>query len=464
MVRSVRGQPARTDQPTMPATLEAAQLNAAPGISSGRLNNREISDLQFIERVMEEAINANHPLFERVRYLAIAADVLDQFYAVRVSKLRRSVARRDGFITPDGLTPSQQLTLVMQRATATMEAQQALFVQLGTELEDQGIFLRSLNELSDSDRQWLHQYFLRHCVHVLTPLTLDEEHPMPFIPSGGLCAVLELRDGYILLPLPAKLPRFIAMPGDGHRYVTLDTLIRLCWQDIVPDADLESFGVFQVLRDNDLARKEMDDDLRAIVESGLRERNKANVIRLNVADTMSEAAIRYVALQLGLLTRREIRLMEVRAEPISTSEFIAVAPFVGLANFSDVLQLSDNFPQLLFPPYQPRYPAQLTRFGNDCFAALQARDLAVHWPFESFDSVERFIEQAATDQDVIAIKQTLYRTSDESPIVESSPRPRPAKPCSLLLNLKLATMNNRTWRSPNVWKPRVFRLSTVLLA
>lgn len=389
------------------------------GRNAHRLLNREITDLQFIERVMEESANHGHPLFERVRFLAIAADVLDQFYAVRVAKLRRSVAKRDGYMTPDGLTPGQQLSLVMKKANGMMQAQQEAFVRLGGELGEHGIFLKSLDELTDRDQEWLGRYFRQRFLHVLTPLTIDEEHPLPFIPSGGSCAIMEFRDGYILIALPANLPRFVALPGADHRFVTAETIIRLCWQDIVPEDELISFGVFQILRDNDLAREERNDDLRSMVESGLRMRHKANVIRLNVADTMSDEAIKYVAEQLGLLSRREIQTMENRRQSVVSSEYIAVAPFVGLANIADVLNLSDNFPDLLFGPFKPRYPAQFKKFNDDCFAAIADRDIAVHWPYESFETVVNFVAQAAVDPAVIAIKQTLYRTSDESPIVES---------------------------------------------
>ncbi|MFT7220332.1 MAG: polyphosphate kinase [Candidatus Azotimanducaceae bacterium] len=389
------------------------------GRNSDRLLNREITDLQFIERVVEESANLAHPLFERVRFLSISAEVLDQFYAVRVAKLRRSVSKKDGYMTPDGLTPVQLLTLVMQKASGIMHAQQEAFTRLGGELANHGIQVRGLDELSMSDKEWMRRYFRRHFLHVLTPLSIDEEHPLPFIPSGGSCAILEFRDGYILIAIPANLPRYVALPGDGHRYITSETLIWHCWQDIVPEDELISFGLFQILRDNDLAREERNVDLRAIVESGLRLRNKANVIRLNVADTMSDGAVKYVAEQLGLLTRQEVRTLENRGKPIASSEYISVVAFIGLASMSDVLALSDDFPDLLFKPYRQRDPGHFRKFDNDCFAAIAHRDIAVHWPYDSFDTVVEFLDQASVDPAVIAIKQTLYRTSDESPIVES---------------------------------------------
>jgi polyphosphate kinase len=397
---------------------EAVPQLKVVGSNAERLFNREVSDLQFIERVMDESDNKDQPLFERVRFLAIAADVLDQFFAVRVAKMRRSAARKDGYMTPDGLTPNQQLTLVTQKANGMLSRLQSGWQNLKLELSQNDIHFPGLAELSRDEKEWLSGYFRSHFLHVLTPFTIDEEHPFPFIPSGGLCAILELSSGYILLPLPANMPRFLALPG-SYRFVNVDLLIQLCWHDVIPGEELRSYGIFQILRDNDLAREERSDDLRAIVESGLRQRHKANVIQLNVTDTMSDAAIKYVTEQLGLLSHEEILFLENRNQPIVSSKYIATSELVGLASVAEILDLLPDFPDFIFSSYKPRYPEQLNAFGNDCFAAITDRDMMVHWPYESFDSVIRFLDQAANDPDVIAIKQTLYRTSDESPIVAS---------------------------------------------
>ncbi|MDA0977029.1 MAG: polyphosphate kinase 1 [Proteobacteria bacterium] len=388
--------------------------------TSDRLFNREISDLLFIERVMEESANEKHPLFERVRFLSIAADVLDQFYAVRVAKLRRSAAKNDGYMTPDGMTAAQQLKAVTSKANAMMHVQQQQWVSLRRELAEHDITFPTVAELSDEDLEWLRHYFRSHFLHVLTPFTIDEEHPFPFIASGGMCAILDLNDGHILLPMPSRLPRFVKLPGSGYRFLPSGLMIRLFWRELVPGEVLKSFGVFQILRDNDLAREEMNDDLRAKVETGLRLRHKANVIRLKVAETMSEESIRFVAEHLGMLTRQEIQFAQNRNESLTGSEFIMSAPLVGLSGISQVIDVAgSDYPGFFFPPYRPRYPRQLDKFDNDCFKAMQHSDIVAHWPYESFDSVIRFLEQAAKDPDVVSIKQTLYRTSDESPIVEA---------------------------------------------
>ena len=369
---------------------------------------------------MEESRNFAHPLFERVRFISIASSVLDQFYAVRVAKLRRSAARRDGYVTPDGLTAIQQLMVVTAKANDLMQVQQESWRDLQGELGEHRISFPGIGDLNEVDISWLAAYFKSHFLHVLTPFTIDEEHPWPFISSGGLCAILELDEGFVLLPLPANLDRFISVPGEGHRYVAIESLIQFFWQELVPGDSLRSFGFFQILRDNDLAKEERNDDLRAIVESGLRMRQKANVIKLRVSETMNDQAIRFVTRQLDLLSNEEIKFLENQNERITASEFIVPTDLVGLTDISEVLDdLDGKVGGHVFPHFKPRYPKRLLDADNDCFAAITAGDIIVHWPYESFDSVIRFIQQAAEDPDVVSIKQTLYRTSDESPIVEA---------------------------------------------
>ena len=185
--------------------------------TSERFFNRELSDLLFIQRVMEESMNLMHPLFERVRFLSISSSVLDQFYAVRVAKLRRSAARRDGYVTPDGLTAIQQLMVVTEKANDLMQVQQESWRHLQSELGEHRIRFPQIEELDQADVVWLSNFFKSHFLHVLTPFTIDEEHPFPFISSGGLCAILEFGEGFVLLPLPANLARFISVPGEKHR-------------------------------------------------------------------------------------------------------------------------------------------------------------------------------------------------------------------------------------------------------
>jgi len=416
--RAVAG-PRRQEAPEELPSTNVVEVESVPS-NNGRLLNREISDLLFIQRVMAESENINHPLFERVRFLSIAADVLDQFYAVRVAKLKRSVAKGDGYVTPDGLTAAQQFLAVTQHANELLQAQQAAWEVLQRELTAHRIVFPMLAELTPFDLDWLSKYFRNHLLHVLTPFRIDEEHPFPFIASGGLCAILELGYAHIVMPLPATLTRFISIPGQDDRFITIEMLVRLFWEDLFPDEQLRSFGVFQIFRDNDLAKVAVNDDLRAVVESGLRMRRKANVIQLSVSDSMSDEAIKFISEQLGLDAGQMASPLGNRSKTITMSDFVFSAKHVGLANISEIVDaLTEKFPNFTFPVYKPRNSSVLEKFENDCFAALQDQDIVVHWPYESFGSVVRFLEQSAQDPQVVAIKQTLYRTSDQSPIVGS---------------------------------------------
>ncbi len=388
---------------------------------NGRFNNREISDLQFIERVVEEAHNTAHPLLERLRFLAIAASVLDQFYSVRIAKLRRAAKKLDAYITPDGMTPIQQLQVVSARARRLMNTQQATWIEMRELLSAVDIRILEPLELDVDSISWLHHFFKSHVAPVLTPVTIDEEHPFPFITSGGICTILEFADRHILIPLPTALPRFVQLPGEKIRFTRLETLIFRFSSDLFPHDNLHSQGVFQILRDNDLARQERSDDLRSIIELGLKMRHKANTTLLTVEDSMSEASIRFVTKHLGLFSDQEITLFEHQHKPLHETDAVFMARLPGLVTVSKLINptVTNTCHHLLFPPHKPRYPQSFLGSDRNCFTAITQKDVLVHWPFESFDSVVDFLEQAARDPHVLAIKQTLYRTSDDSSVVNA---------------------------------------------
>lgn len=388
---------------------------------NGRYNNREISDLQFIERVVEEAHNPAHPLLERLRFLAISASVLDQFYSVRIAKLRRAAKKLDAYITPDGMTPIAQLHVVSERARTLMGTQQAAWLEMRQLLHAEDIRILEPRELDVDAITWLHHFFTSHVAPILTPVTIDEEHPFPFIASGGICTILEFADRHILIPLPGALPRFIQLPGEPIRFTRLETLIFRFSADLFPHDSLRSQGVFQILRDNDLARQERSDDLRSIIEFGLKMRHKANTTLLKVEDSMSEASVRFVARHLGLFTDQELTLYEHQHKRLHETDTVFMARLPGLATLSNIINrtVSSTCHHLLFPPHKPRYPASFLGSDGNCFNAITKQDVLVHWPFESFDTVVDFLEQAARDPQVLAIKQTLYRTSDDSSVVNA---------------------------------------------
>jgi len=391
---------------------------------SNRYFNRELSDLDFITRVLEEADNTLHPLLERLRFLAISADVLDQFHTVRSAKLRRSVEREEAWLSIDGLTPVQQLDAIMAKSQVLSRHMQETLESLRLQLRNQyEIQIVGAYELSKADETALRQHFEKHVVHILTPFAVDQEHPFPFIPSGGICAILEFDEDHILIPLPANLPRFMPIPGDDdhHRYVTFETMLFLCWDIMFPHKQITSQGLFQILRDNDLALAERFDDLKQMVESSLTTRHKANVSLLKVNPGMSEEARLFVTQCLGMLSDDEEALANTDQFDTSQSATVSEEMFLAIGHIGSLISkhLGPAHPNLLFPPYHPRMPQRILDFEHDCFSAIRAKDLLVHWPFETFDVVVAFLDQAAKDPGVLSIKQTLYRTSDESPIVEA---------------------------------------------
>ena len=389
--------------------------------SPQRFLNRELSDLALIERVLEESANDAHPLLERLRFLSISADLLDQFFTVRVSSLKRDIDAGQSAKSPDGLTPMEQLRAVSRRADELTTSIQVSWERVDTLLCDQGIRLIPEDDLVADDLDWLTQHFTRHVLPALTPFTIDREHPFPFIPSGGICVVAELDQPAqtLIVPLPQVIPRFVRLPGPEVRFVTTEVMIALNWRTLFPHQALVSHALFQILRDNELALEERSDDLMLMVQSGLASRDTGDVIRLKFSSSSSAPARNFVARHLGVINDTTLAELGEAGADVTSLEIATVDTMLGI---SDAIQLmtgtlTAEFPHLTFPPYTARTPQRLIDFEYSCFDAIRDRDLLVHWPFETFDVVVNFLIQAAGDPDVLAIKQTLYRTSDDSPIV-----------------------------------------------
>ncbi|MCY3752463.1 MAG: RNA degradosome polyphosphate kinase [Alphaproteobacteria bacterium] len=373
--------------------------------SPARFINREVSWLAFNERVLEEASNPIHPLLERLRFLSISAQNLDEFYMVRVAGLKGQEAA--GVRTPsaDGLTPAQQLEAIDSRARILVEGQQACWRRLQPELRRAGIDLVDGRTLSGEDRSWLEAYFMSDVFPVLTPLTVDPAHPFPFIPNSGFGLAVDLhspsdgRDFEALVPVPGKLDRFVALPGPARRYLAVEDLVALFLGHLFPRFELRGAGSYRVIRDSEMEIEEEAEDLVRLFESALRRRRRGNVVQLSIDSRMPQALAVALTRRLG-------------------AEIGDVFTLEGPVGLGDMDQLIDGRrPDLLFQPFEPRFPERIRDFGGDCFAAIRAKDIVVHHPYESFDVVVRFLRQAARDPDVVAIKQTLYRTSEESPIV-----------------------------------------------
>ena len=376
--------------------------------SPSRFVNRELSWLRFNWRVLEEAENPRVPLLERLRFLSISATNLDEFYTVRVAGLRELALA--GNVTPsiDGLTPAEQLIQINANARQLMQRQQAVFIALNAAMDDNGIHLLTRENLTDEDRTFLDEFFLDQVFPVLSPLAIDPAHPFPFLPNEGFALALQLskiggkRTLRALLPVPAQINRFIQLPSrDGHRFLPLEELLLLHVGRLFPGYAVKGNCAFKVLRDSDLELEDEAEDLVREFEVALKRRRRGEVVRLKISD-QAPASLRSMIMD-------ELHVTE--------DAVVEVDGLIGVADLGELVL--DSRSDLQWPPFTPRVPERVQDHDGDMFAAIRQKDMLLHHPYETFDMVVRFLAQAARDPNVVAIKQTLYRTSKKSPIVDA---------------------------------------------
>jgi len=374
-----------------------------------RYYNRELSWLLFNTRVMEEAQNPRVPLLERVRFLSISASNLDEFYMVRVAGLRTQALAGMTRLSADGLSPTEQIDLISEKAGKIVAQQGQCWADLVDELSHQDINIRKMSELSDNQKQSVKESYEATVLPLLSPLAVDPAHPFPFIPNLGFGMVLSMdvegRDEpmYGLVIIPQHVERFMAVPNvqKGMSYVLIEDVLRTFSQDLFPDFKIKSAGLFRITRDSDIAIDEEAEDLVQHFEFLLKQRRRGRVIRLETGTGIDNNLRTFL-----------IESFECWDEDIQDENTM-----LGLSDVSQIITKHD--PDLLFPSFTARFPERIREFDGDCFAAIAAKDIVVHHPYEEFDVVVQFLEQAAADPNVVAIKQTLYRTSDDSPIVRA---------------------------------------------
>jgi polyphosphate kinase len=381
---------------------------AAPALSPReRYFNRELSWLAFNRRVLEEASNPAHPLLERLRFLSISGNNLDEFFMVRVAGLKahRLLGVEEKSI--DGLTPAQQLGAITEEADRLTESQQSVWSELRRALAEAGVAVIGSGALDRESAEWLERHFREQIFPVLTPQAIDPAHPFPFIPNRGFSLIFDLRRQSTgepireLLMVPATLPRFIRLPGPEARYIAVETLIRRNIGDLFPGYDLIGGGAFRIIRDSDIEIEEEAEDLVRYFRNAVKRRRRGRVVRLKLEAGMPA------------------ELMTLVREGVGAADAIVTEStgFLGTVDL-DALYEEDR-PDLKFAPFAPRFPERIREHGGDCFAAIQSKDIVVHHPYESFEVVVEFVKQAAADPDVVAIKQTLYRAGKQSAIIRA---------------------------------------------
>jgi len=385
----------------------SSKTNSILTHSHERFINRETSWLAFNNRVLDEAFNKEHPPLERLNFLAITASNLDEFYMIRVAGLKDYVLRGITKQSIDGKTPAEELEMIQLRAEVMIERQHRCWMELEGELAANGFTVARHSDLTAKEKTWLENYFIHNIFPVLTPISIDPAHPFPFLPNKGLALIFQLRmanggkDQITIVPL-ARLPRFIRLPGTKPRFVFLEETIEAYFAMLLPGFEKIDSAFFRIIRDSDLDLEEdANQNFVRYFEKAVKQRQRGRVIQIKFARPASRPLVQFVAEQMN----------------VGLTDVIEVDGMLGLSSLRELVEQAPA--EMCFAPFQVRFPERINDFGGDCFAAIAAKDIVIHHPFETFDVVVQFIRQAAADPDVVSIKQTLYRTSKDSPVARA---------------------------------------------
>jgi len=375
---------------------------AAP---EARYFNRELSWLAFNRRVLDEACNPDHPLLERLRFLSISATNIDEFFMVRVAGLKGQQNQGVGHESVDGLTPSQQLAAITVDAAGLVDSQQRIWRDIAAALAQADVFVLGADAIHGDTETWLERHFREQVFPVLTPQALDPAHPFPFIPNLGSAMLFDLirRSDDVevreVVLLPPAMPRFVRLPGKAARYVAIETILRHFSDLFFPGYTVRASAAFRVIRDSDIELEEEAEDLVLYFRTAIKRRRRGRIIRLEIESGISDELVQLLRDEMGG----------------SDALITETGGFLGIGDLS--MLVAEDRPDLKFPPFSPRFPERIREYGGDCFAAIRAKDIVVHHPYETFDVVLAFLKQAAADPDVVAIKQTLYRAGKQSAVV-----------------------------------------------
>lgn len=378
-----------------------------PDEAARKYINRELSWLAFNERVLAEAQNENYPLLERLRFLSISGSNLDEFMMIRVAGLVGMVQRGIGGLSIDGRSPAQQLTAIREAVRDINMQQRACWAQLRDLLGEAGITIADNRRVDPKAYSSLKTHFLEEIMPVITPQALDPAHPFPFVSNQGVGLLFHLlreadnKQVIEMVLIPSALSRFVRVPGESAVYISIESLICRFAKHLFPGFKIVGDGAFRVLRDSDIEIEEEAEDLVRTFRSAIQRRRRGQVIQLEMEDDFDPEAEDVL---LGQLSTQGTTI-------IKTDGLIGVA---GLAEI-----VAEDRPELKFSSYSPRYPERILEHDGDCFAAIREKDIIIHHPYESFEVVVDFLRQAAADPEVVAIKQTLYRAGDQSPVIQA---------------------------------------------